>query len=689
MAIRAKGAQRPRALAGPALGLLCAAAAGPAAAGSIDLFGLTTLDYKITGTYSLALRMEEQDQALINGPIDLQQVTLSTDPTACPTLPTPCIGSFGHTGLPTTILFDDGNRDFKKGALTTNRAAVYGETQLKLDWLNLGDIGIVASAAAHYDQVFHDVNDHDDPDTVNRMYLDQIRNENGYNRVGPVNEWTQDAVDTNGTRYRMLERYAYGEWYLTDTMALALRAGNHLAAWGESLFFPGIASAQGPFDATKANIPGVEVKEIILPVKQISMQLALTDTITALAYNQFEFKPTEIFPQGDFFSPADLIGPGGTFGYGSINPLHERWCDDTSRVQVSNDPTMSGQGLCQAGALFENKPEYVFTARTPDKLPGEADQWGVGLKMQVIPDLNIGGYYLHYNNHNPYVQLNMGYAFVGDVAGSCGGAPNSNPDSPSCEPVTTQQFNVRVPVTYTVGYADDIEMRALSFSTVFWVFNIGGEIIQRLNVDTSLEATISGVVAPVHTRGDTTTAQMSFLYVNNPDFLMYDEVVVVGEIGYTMVDRVDPQRNQDGICFSGTDDTPADASGDCAPGKPDEEYVLSGSQLFYDRDSWAFQTLILPKGRNVFPGWDIGTPITVAWLVDGTPSTPGVFGALYGEGDQRLSVGVTAQFVQNLEFALNYNAFFGDTEKHIGNSTLKANPYVDHDYLALSIKYNL
>lgn len=686
MAIRRQGGFRPVGLACWVFASLGALAALPAGAGSIDLFGLTNLDYKLTMTYGVAARAEAQAQALINGPIDVQQVTLNTNPANCATLPTPCIGSFGHTGLSDTVLFDDGNRDFRQGSLVTNRASLYGEAQLKLDWLGLGDIGGVASGAAHYDQVFHDTNDHDDPDTVNRMYLRQTNFPDGrapgYERVGPTNEWTQEAVDTNGTRYRMLERYVYGEWYLTDTMALALRAGNHLAAWGESLFFPGIASAQGPFDATKANIPGVEVKEIILPVKQVSMQLALTDTITALAYNQFEFKPTELFPQGDFFSPADLIGPGGTFGYGSINPLHERWCDDGTRVQITN-PGAQGNELCAAGALFENKPEYIYTVRAPDKMPGEKDQWGVGLKWQAMPNLNLGGYYLHYNNHNPYVQLNMGYAFVGDVSGSCGGSPDTMPESPDCEPVTTEQFNVRVPVSYTIGYADDVEMRALSFSTVFWVFNIGGELIQRLNVDTSLEATISGVVAPVHTRGDTTTFQMSALYVNNPDFLMYDEVVVVAEAGYTVVDSVDPRRNEDGICYSGT------SAADCQPGKPDDEYLEYGSALFYDKDSAAFQMLILPKGRNVFSGWDIGTPVTIAWLVDGTPSTPGVFGALYGEGDQRLSVGLTAQYVQNLEFSLNYNAFFGDPEKKIRNSTLRANPYADHDYLALSVKYNL
>jgi Protein of unknown function (DUF1302) len=671
---------RPRALARLACACGALAASNAALAGSLDLFGIPA-EYKLTLGYATAMRMEDADPALIDGPIDVMQVSLNTNPVDCPTLPTPCVGSFGHTGMPTTVLFDDGDRDFKKHARLNDRISAYTEWQFKLDNFGIGDVGVVASAAAHYDKVFLQLNDNDSPETVNRhMPIVDGR------PTGNPREWTEGAVETNGRRARLLESYAYGQWYLTDTMGLSLRAGKHLAAWGESLFFPGIVSAQGPFDATKANVPGVEVKEILLPVNQVSMQMSVTDDITVLAYNQFEFDETEIYPQGDFFSPADLVGPGATFGYGSINPLHEDWCDDTSRVQVTNDPTMSGQGLCQAGDLMENKPAYIMTLRTPDQRPdsdAEKKQYGLGLKYALTPNFNLGGYYIKYNNHNPGVRLNMGYAFVGDVAGSCGGSP-PDPNSPSCQHVTTEQFNVKVPVSYTVTYADDITMKAVSFSTVFWVFNIGGEIIRRENVDTSVEATISGVVAPVGTRGDTTTAQMSFLYVNNPDFLFFDEVVVVGEMGYTQVDSVKARRNEDGICYTG-----AEANNDCDPGKPDDQYVNYGDKLFYDKNASAIQMLILPKGRNVFAGWDISTPINFGWLIDGTPSTPGVFGALYGEGDMRVGFGVTGQFLQNFELALSYNAFLGDANKHIGNSTLSANPYVDHDYLAFSAKYNL
>lgn len=642
----------------------CAAlSAGGASAGSLDLFGIGT-EYKLTLGYAAAQRMEEPEQALINGPIDTMQVTLNTNPISCPTLPTPCLGSFGHTGLPTTILFDDGNRDFRKGALLNNRVSAYGEVQFKFDQFGLGDIGVVASGAGHYDRVFLEPNDNDSPETVNRhMPIVDGR------PTGDPRAWTKAAEETNGRRHRLLEAYAYGQWYLTDTVGLSLRAGRHLAAWGESLFFPGIVSAQGPFDATKANVPGVEIKEILLPVNQVSMQMSVTEDITLLAYNQFEYGETEIYPQGDFFSPADLVGPGATFGYGSINPLHPEQCHKPSVNGAA--PTQPGQGpLCVVADGFTNQPYNIMTLRTPDQLPDNDDekkQYGFGIKYALAPDFNVGGYYLRYNNHNPGVRLNMGYAYVGDAGG---------------QPVTTQQFNVRVPVSYTVTYANDIEMKAISFSTVFWVFNVGGEIIRRENVDTSVEATISGVVAPVGTRGNTTTAQFSLLYVNNPDFLMYDEVVFVGEFGYTRVGEVEARRNEDGICYSGTDPS------DCDPGKQPDEYLESGEVLFYDKDASAGQILILPKGRNVFSGWDISTPLSFAYL-KGTPSTPGVFGALYGDGDLRWSVGVTAQYLQNLEFAVSYNGFEGDPDKHINRSTLKANPYVDHDYLALSVKYNL
>src|SRR3546814_2294893 len=82
-----------------------------------------------------------------------------------------------------------------------------------------------------------------------------------------------------------------------------------LVAWGESLFLSGVASAQSQADATKAFIPGTEIKDILLPTNQIAFNAAVNNDITLLGYYKLDFRPNEIFPVGDYFSPADVVGP--------------------------------------------------------------------------------------------------------------------------------------------------------------------------------------------------------------------------------------------------------------------------------------------------------------------------------------------------------------------------------------------
>src|SRR5262249_10820074 len=155
-------------------------------------------------------------------------------------------------GLPSTANFDDGDRNFKQGSLINNRISGYGELQLTHD-----NYGAVFSGDGFYDQVYHHPNDNDSPGTINKTGSNTRLNDGAryYDRQ-PV---------------RLLEAYAYGDWNLFDSEAsLDLRVGKQLVAYGEALFFSGIALAQSPNDATKAFVPGAEVKDILLPVNQVS-----------------------------------------------------------------------------------------------------------------------------------------------------------------------------------------------------------------------------------------------------------------------------------------------------------------------------------------------------------------------------------------------------------------------------------
>ena len=297
-------------------------------AGSYDFDDGTSIDYRLTATYGAGMRLTGPASALINGPV-------------------------GANGLPQQINADDGDRNFKKWSLINNRISTLFESNLKH-----GDFGLNFSADAFYDEVYRTRNDNDSPATVNKF--------------GSNNSFTDAASYFDGRRVRLLNAYAYGGWGLGDGRRIDFRVGNQVVAWGESLFFSGVASAQGPADATKANVPGAEVKDILLPVPQISTQVQITPKLSLLGYYQFRYKENEIFPVGDYFSTSDIVGPGARFLYAA------------------------------PGVTLP----YVGEIR-----PREGGQGGIGFHYLLTPKVDLGFYRLNYDDKNPsFVLLNGGYA---------------------------------------------------------------------------------------------------------------------------------------------------------------------------------------------------------------------------------------------------------------------------------------
>lgn len=628
-------ARRQAALKTAILAVSCSGA-GLSHAGSMELGSSTTLDYKLTLGYALAMRTEKPSNNLINGPID--EFQLFVLPPQLPGQPFQ-FGGFAHTGLPTTINFDDGNRNFKQGSLINNRLSGLFEMQLTHE-----NYGFVGSADAFYDDVYHRKNDNNSPLTVNK--------------TGDVDEFTSSTRTFDGGRGRLLDAYAFAEWNLFGDVNLNLRLGQHVVAWGESLFFPGISGAQGTADATKAFVPGAEIKAILLPTNQASFQMSVTPEATLLGYYKFEFQPNQIFPVGDYFSPADAVGPGAKFVYGSANPV-SRLGDCPGLLQnltvlgTGLPPLIPGgleslvcsQLLAPLGNLA-GAPDFILATRAEDLKPKKTGQYGMGLKYQLTSTFNVGMHYLRYHDPNPTVQLNYGYAPF-----------TTNPE------ITTQIVNQPVPTTYNVKYFGGIDLYALSFSTVAGSFNIGGDIIYRDGAGMPVQAFVSGVLSPIYTRGREGSAQMSAILATNPGGF-FDDLAWVTEVGYHHLfdlDAVDPV--------------------------PGQVMVGNGDRPFYSRDSVGFQTLVIPTRHNVFPGWDISIPTTVSSLLYGTPELAGAFGALYGEGDTRLGIQVMFTRLQNLQFGVGYNFFFGKTDKNIGNSTLRANPYTDRDNATFNVKY--
>ncbi|MBT8766010.1 DUF1302 domain-containing protein [Metapseudomonas boanensis] len=312
---------------------LCVAPLGASVwAGSLSVGEEVNVDYLLNVTYGAAYRLNDPSRALVDGPID------------------------PASGLPTTVNSDDGNRNFKQGSLINNRLSLLGEMDIKYR-----NYGAFVRASSFYDDVYQHPNDNDSPATVNKS--------------GAHDHFTTHAQNLAGSRSRFLDAYVYGSFQTAEQSMLNLRAGRQVVQWGESLFFPNIAGAQSPADATKANVPGTEVKDILLPVGQFSGQWQLTPDFGVAAYYQYEYKRTELDPVGTYFSYTDVVGPGAEF--------------------------------IRAAPGF-NIP------RSPDDQPRDSGQWGVSTRFSLGNESELSLYYLRYHDKNPNVVMNFDGPFPTD-----------------------------------------------------------------------------------------------------------------------------------------------------------------------------------------------------------------------------------------------------------------------------------
>ena len=292
-----------------AAALLCGA--GAASAGEPIEFGDGyKFDWRVNTNYTLSQRVKSQDPILAG-----------------------------------SAASNDGNNNFNKHALTANRFSALFEGKL-----SKGDSGFVLSGSTFYDDVYHRDNDN----TGNRI-----------SKPGPVNQFTAEAKRFHGGYSRILDAYAYTSFDFGDSSRATIRVGRQAVNWGEAVYFPNIAQAQGPFDGTKTGVPGTETKDVILPEDQIAASIEITPRWTMLGQVQFGFHETIAPAPGSFLNTSDGVGPGGT-------------C-----IGVYSGNNCMGFG------------------RGADIKPGKTGQWGIGTRYRVTDQTEAGLYYLNYNDRTP------------------------------------------------------------------------------------------------------------------------------------------------------------------------------------------------------------------------------------------------------------------------------------------------
>jgi len=359
---------------------------------------------------------------------------------------------------------DDGTRNFKRGALVNNRVSLLGELQLKHE-----NLGAVVRGSYFYDDVYHRRNDNNSPDTVNK--------------IGRADSFSDETERLSGGTGRLLDAYMYGNFDIGDTQNLSVKAGRHLVAWGESLFWSNISQGQAPVDATKFNVPGTEAKDSYLPVGQVSASWSLNDKLALVGYYQYEWQKTELNPVGDYFG-SDTFGPGAEF----------------YRLQAG---------------VVSSLPDKSFTAvnYAGEQNPRNSGQWGLGMRYRVTDNTELGLFHYRYNEHIG----SLFFDFTGDTQYSSLKSIGHDGSAP----------------TYRLGYFEGVELTGISFSSkVGDAMQYAGDLSYRDGSSVYLN------------NGSPTTAQiwqgnLNATYIFGPSILAH-QTTVMGEVVNQYIAGVDP-----------------------------------------------------------------------------------------------------------------------------------------------------
>lgn len=577
--------------------------AAPARAGVIDLPSGWSADYKLLLAYGLSVRTQDASNELVDG-------------------------GTGATGLPAAVNSDDGDRNFDRGGPVNNRVSALGEFSIKR-----GNFGVFTSGSAFYDWSYRSSNDNDSPSTVNK--------------TGANDEFTDSTRFYDGRRARLLDAYAYGRWNTSEASRLTLRVGQQVVSWGESLFFLGISSAQNPSDGTKSNVPGVEVKDILLPTPQLSVGLDLNDKLSLQGYYKFSFEPSELPPVGDYFSTSDIVGPGARFLYVLANPLYP----------------VFGENPQAGGTVVPNTPAAIVATRGDDIEPDDDGQFGVGLRVQLTPTTSGALYYMRYAENLPNVVINYGapnttylvpaVAFEDQTqtqqavaTGFLMATQGLPADQAAAYAPVLLSTGITVPAalpsSYNVLFFDDVSLYGASFSTGIGAAQVAGEYSYRHDA-----STLVNPASPSATRADISQVMASALYALGPG-KFWDSLSFATEAGYVHLHRADA--------------------------------VAGSDEPVREKNSYAYSTLATFSYYNVFSGWDASVRTSFAHMLKGPAALTSAFGALSGENDRRASLGFTLTRLQTLDLGLSYNWF-------LGSADAVNRPLADRDYAALSVKY--
>jgi len=214
---------------------------------------------------------------------------------------------------------------------------------------------------------------------------------------------SHDAKELAGQYTRLLDAFVFGKWQLGETHPLELRLGNQVLNWGETTFFQSGLNAANALDVAALRSPGAELKEAFWAQPMARVTLGLSQTISADAFYMFDWRKTQLEPEGTYFSTNDFVTPGGVqqfIGFGAYSD------------QGVDFRPLGGQVI----------PNFWASPRAPDQTPKKSGQGGLALRF-FLPSLGQGTeialYAMQYASRTPVVSTHTGtQAGVGNAVGA-------------------------------------------------------------------------------------------------------------------------------------------------------------------------------------------------------------------------------------------------------------------------------
>lgn len=532
----------------------------------------------------------------------------------------PALIGISNGGTSRSVLEDDGNLNYNKGGAIYS--AVKATHEFDVDYQNYG--------------VF----------LRGTYFFDPVNDDKNF--LGP------EARDRLTSDAKLLDAYVRGNFDVAGR-GLGVRLGSQVVSWGESTFIPNGINVVNPVDVAKLRVPGAELKEGLIPTNMLWLSQEVTDTSTVELVWLANFDKTRIDPRGSFFSTNDYISDDGDNAYTGFGRRYDQ------HFPLASPLTSTGQ---------------AWIPRAADRMPSDHGQFGIALR-QFAPQLSNAEFGVYYFNYHSRVPL---------ISGIRGG---------------TSSLAGAGTARYFVEYPENIHLYGLSVNTqgaggIAWQ----GEYSYRPNQPLQLaaiEVLLAGLGAtPNNVTGTTVLpvgaevpgyrrVRMQQAQVSGTKAFSQamgaDQMVVVGEVGYTYLDL------PDGVLFNGP--------GTHLPAPGSSTGTSNGSSQpdgYATKSSWGYRLLARWDYPNAIGAATLSPRLAFSHDVDGVSPT-------FNQGTRAATLGVSLGYKQNWQADLSYTGFFGGrTFSGTDTGTLpsgqnafyasSANPLKDRDFLAVSVSYS-